>query len=139
VDQEALAAAAAAALVAAMTTDTWQVARSAVVKLWRRVSPNRRQAIREELGEVRQLAIEARGANDAKAENVLVSYWEQRLLALIAADPKVAADLQTALEEVLLPRLPSNDRRQISKIVMTAKAADNSRVYQAGRDIHVTE
>jgi hypothetical protein len=137
-DPTTLAAAAASALIAAMTTDAWQQARSAIVGLWLRVYPNRAETIGEELTEVRQEAMAARQQGHAEAEEGLVADWQRRLRRLLDANPEIAADLQQVLDDVITPGLEPADRERVSQIVMSAQASGHGRVFQAGRDVHIT-
>ena len=137
-DPATLAAAAASGLVAALTTDAWEQARSAIVGLWRRVHPNRAETIEDELAEVRQEALAARQQGDADAEEGLIADWQRRLRRLLEADPEIAAELQRVLDDVFTPALDSADQQRIGQIVMKAQATGHGRVFQAGRDMHVT-
>jgi hypothetical protein len=138
-DPATLAAAAASGLIAALTTNAWQQARSAIVGLWRRVHPSRAETIGEELVEVRQEALAARHQGDADAEEGLVADWQRRLRRLLEADSEVATELQHVLDDVLTPALDPADQQRVGQIVMKAQASGHGRVFQAGRDMHVTE
>lgn len=137
-DPATLAAAAATALIAAMTTDAWQQARSAIVGLWRRVHPDRAATIGDELTEVRQEALAARQQGDAGAEEGLVADWQRRLKRVLDADPEAAEEVQRVLDDVLTPALDPADQQRVGQIVMKAQASGHGRVYQAGRDMHIT-
>jgi len=137
-DPATLAAAAASGLIAAMMTTAWDQARSAIVGLWRRVHPNRAETIGEELAEVRQEALVARQQGDAGTEEGLIADWQRRLRRLLEADSEIATELQRVLEDVLTPALNPADQERIGQIVMNAQASGHGRVFQAGRDIHVT-
>jgi hypothetical protein len=137
-DPATLAAAAATALIAAMTTDGWQQARSAIVRLWRRVYPNRAETIGDELAEVRPEALAARQQGDAGAEEGLAADWQRRLRRLLEADPEVAAELQRVLDHVFTPVLGPADQERVGQVVMKARATGHGRIFQAGRDMHIT-
>jgi hypothetical protein len=137
-DPATLAAAAASGLIAALTTDAWEQARSAIVGLWRRVHPSRAETIREELAEVRQEALAARQQGDADTEEDLIADWQRRLRRLLEADPEIATELQRVLDDVFTPALDSTDQQRIGQIVMKAQATGHGRVFQAGRDMNVT-
>jgi hypothetical protein len=139
VDPATLAAAAAAALIAAITTDAWQQATSAIVGLWRRVHPNRAETIEEELAEARQYALAAREQGDADAGEGLAADWQRRLKRLLDADPDAAGELQRVMEDLLTPSLAPADQERVGSIVLKAQATGHGRVYQAGRDMHITE
>lgn len=136
-DPATLAAAAATALIAAMTTDAWQKTCSAVASLWRRAHPNRADTVTAELVEVRQKALLARQLGNLEIEEGLVTEWEQRLRRLLEGDPDAAPELQRVLEDVLHPALDRADQQRLDRIVMRARASGHGRVYQAGRDMYI--
>lgn len=138
-DPATLASTAAAALVGAMATDTWQHARTAVVDLWRRAFPQRAETIEAELVEVREEIQSARQAGDDSTEQGLAEDWQRRLMRLLRQDPGLGEELQRILDDVLRPSLSASDEERVRSIVMNATASGSSRVYQAARDIHVTE
>jgi hypothetical protein len=137
-DPATLAAAAATALIAALTTDAWTQARSAIVGIWRRVHPNRAGTVEDELAETRQDALAARQRGDADAEVALADDWQRRLKRLLDADPKAAAELQDILQDVLTPPLGATDQQRVNTIIMKAQASGHGKVYQTGRDMHIT-
>lgn len=138
-DPATLASTAAAALVGAMATETWQQARTAVVDLWRRALPQRADTIEAELVEVREEVQSARQTGDDDVEQGLAEDWQRRLMRLLRQDPGLATELQRVLDDVLTPSLSASDEERVRSIVMNATASGSSRVYQAARDIHVTE
>lgn len=131
--------AAATAVVTAMTTEGWQQARKAVVALWQRVHPERRAAIEAELEETRAEVVAARRSGDAQAEQELVGDWQRKLRRLLAADPELGDELRRILDEELAPTLPAAEQSRVRDITMTATAHGHGRVFQAGRDQHITE
>ncbi len=131
--------AAATAIVSSMATDAWQQARSAIGQLWRRVHPERVAAIDGELAEVRGEVLAAREAGDGNAEQDLSADWARKLQRLLAADPGLRDELQRLLDQELRPLLPAAEQTRITQITMTAEASGQGRVYQAGRDQHITE
>ncbi|WP_173095233.1 hypothetical protein [Actinomadura verrucosospora] len=136
---EPLVMAAGTALVTAIATDGWQQARAGAVALWRRVHPERVPAIEAELEEVRGEVLAARDAGDREAEDRLADEWRHRLARLVAADPAAAAEIRRVLDEVWSPLLPEQERERVQNITMRAEASGHGRVYQAGRDQHITE
>ncbi|WP_318308765.1 hypothetical protein [Streptomyces californicus] len=128
---DALVMAAGTALVGAMATDTWQQARSSAVALWRRVHPQRVQAIEEELADVRVEVLAAREAGDSEAEAGLAADWQRRLLRLLRDDPSLADELRRLLDEELTPLLPSAEANRIGSVEMKARASGRARIYQA--------
>ncbi|MGJ6966247.1 hypothetical protein ACSDR0_30495 [Streptosporangium sp. G11] len=131
--------AAGTALVTAMATDAWQQARAGAVALWRRFAPEQVKTVEAELDEVRDQILAARREEDVETEQALAGEWRVRLARLLRQDPQAAAELRRVLDEVLAPALPAADRTRIKSIVMNATAHDDSRVYQAGGDMHITE
>ncbi|MEU1229380.1 hypothetical protein [Streptomyces sp. NPDC005828] len=130
--------AAGTALVSAMATNAWAEARDAVVVLWRRVHPERAEQVGADLEAVRADVLEARRTGDDAAEEALAGTWRTELQRLVRADPSLAADVRRLLDERLAPALPREERTRIGKLVMKAEASGHARVYQAGRDQHVT-
>jgi hypothetical protein len=139
VDPSELVAAVASGLIAAMTSDVWEQAHSAIVELWRRVHPGRAQTIGAELVEARQEAIAAGQGADASAEAELIADWQRRLQRLVKAAPEITADLQRIFDELLGPALDQANQARASQIIMSARASGHGQVFQAGRDMHVTE
>ncbi len=130
--------AAGTALVTAMATDGWQQARAGAVALWRRVHPDRVQLIEAELEEVRGEMLAARQAGDATAEEGLVADWQRRLRRLLADDPALAPELRRVLDEQWTPLLAAAEQTRVQNIRQMAAASSQSRVYQAGRDLHIS-
>jgi hypothetical protein len=128
----ALAATAATTLVAALATDAWERAKTAVGGLWRRVHPDHADTVEADLVETRAAVLEARRAGDEPAEQALAGEWQSRLRRLLAADPRLADDLRGILDE-LTPAPPEADRVRIGRIQMTATASDHGRVVQLGQ------
>ncbi|MFC4016033.1 hypothetical protein ACFOY2_53100 [Nonomuraea purpurea] len=131
--------AAGTALVTAMATDMWQQARSGAIMLWRRVRPEQERAVEDELAEVRLQILAARSDGDADTERALAGTWQIRLQQLLREDPDLVNELKQVLDNVLTPALSLSERDQFNKIAMKATANDQSRIYQAGRDQHITE
>jgi hypothetical protein len=126
--------AAGSALVGAMATDAWQQARGAVVELWRRVHPERADAVGRELETARAQVLAARREGDTDTEEALAGAWRLQLQQLLAQDPELVGELQRLLDEHLTPSLPQGEQTHIRTIIMNAEARDNSRVYMAARD-----
>lgn len=130
--------AAGTALVSAMATDAWQQARAATVGLWRRTRPERADRIGAELDVLRGQVLAAREADDEDTEQALTGAWRLHLHDLLRENPGLAAELQRLLDEHLTPALPENEQARTRSVVMKAEAHDNSRVYMAGGDQHIT-
>ncbi|MEU9289903.1 hypothetical protein AB0D57_35920 [Streptomyces sp. NPDC048275] len=130
--------AAGTALVGAMATDVWQQARTATVDLWRRIQPGRADGIDAELDNLRTQVLAAREAGDADTEQAPAGAWRLRLHELFRDNPGLAVELQQLLDEHLTPALPADEQAQVRSVVMSVEARDNSRVYMAGGDQHIT-
>jgi hypothetical protein len=131
---EALAMAAATALVSAMATGAWQTAQSAVLALWRRVHPDRVATLEAQLGEARSDLL----AGDPAAAEDLTNEWKRKLLHLLQDDPLLEGELQRVLDEEITPLLPPVEQQRVHKIAMTATASGHAQVIQAGHDVKIT-
>ena len=106
----ALAGTAGTTVVTLMVTNAWESARDGMVALWRRFQPARAESVGEEL--------------EAGREELLL------------ARPDVADELRVLLDE-LAPAMPEEpDARHVH---LRARASGSARIYQAGRDQHITE
>lgn len=135
--------AAATAIVSAMATDSWEQARSAIAGLWRRVHPERVAAVEGELAEVRTEVLAARENGDRPGEQDLTADWGRKLQRLLAAakgsDPGLESELRRVLDEELTPLLLPADQARVTQVTLNATASGHGRIYQAGRDQHITE
>ncbi|TQS28955.1 hypothetical protein [Microbispora sp. KK1-11] len=133
---DALALAAASALVSVLATEGWQDGRRAVVALWRRARPEQAPAVEADLDEARTELLAAREAGDEQAEEALVVEWRQRLRRLAAADPEAARELRRIVDEELTPLLPPAGRG--ITVDQNATVSGIGSVNQAGRDIRIS-
>jgi hypothetical protein len=123
-------------VVTLMATDTWNRARDGLVELWRRVRPERADQLADQLDATRAELVAARAAGDEQGEEELSSEWQSRLRRLLVAEPGLADELRRFLEEFA----PSAAEQPIAgEVRMHARASGHGRVYQAGRDQHITE
>ncbi|NUK21952.1 hypothetical protein HRW08_04425 [Streptomyces lunaelactis] len=123
-----------------MATDAWQQARGSVVAWWRLVrSNNQAEDISAELAEVRNQVLTARNEGDEDTERALAAVWQMRLQQLLSEDAARAGELRRLLDDELTPVLPVDEQARVGTIVMKARVSDTGRVYQAGRDQHITE
>ncbi|MGW2296102.1 hypothetical protein [Streptomyces violaceorubidus] len=132
----ALAGTAGTTVVTLMVTNAWESARDGLVALWRRVQPARAESVGEELEAGREELLLARQAGDDEAEAGLAAEWQGRVRRLLLARPEVADELRTLLDE-LASALPEEPQER--HIHLRAHATGSARIYQAGRDQHITE
>jgi len=124
-------------MVTLMTTSAWESARDGLVGLWRRFQPARADGIAEEYEAARADLLLAREAGDEDSASELAAEWQGRVRRLLVAQPEVADELRRILDD-LSPALPESSSA-VGEIHMTAEASGSGRVYQAGRDQHITE
>ncbi|MET4657242.1 hypothetical protein ACI2LV_07635 [Streptomyces fungicidicus] len=132
----ALAGTAGTTVVTLMVTNAWDSARDGMVALWRRFQPARAESIGEELEAGRADLLLAREAGDAESESELTAEWQGRLRRFLLAQPEAAEELRRVLDE-LQPQVPGDAGPE--QIRMQARASGSARIYQAGRDQHITE
>ncbi|WP_431996571.1 hypothetical protein [Streptomyces fungicidicus] len=132
----ALAGTAGTTVVTLMVTNAWDSARDGMVALWRRFQPARAESIGEELEVGRADLLLARQAGDAESEAELTAEWQGRLRRFLLAQPEAAEELRRVLDE-LQPQVPGDAGPE--QIRMQARASGSARIYQAGRDQHITE
>ncbi|MEV6394701.1 hypothetical protein AB0M39_07945 [Streptomyces sp. NPDC051907] len=129
---------AATALVGAMATDAWQLARTALVAWWRRIRPHQADRVDAALVESRERVLTARQARDEGAESHLVAAWEARLTALLEEDSALVDELRRLIGEEIAPLLPHENDAQAARQELRAEASGHGRVYQAGRDQNIS-
>ncbi|GAB4051447.1 hypothetical protein [Catellatospora paridis] len=118
----ALAVSGGTALVGAMATDAWNVARDGVSRLLKRVGPGRRAAIEAQL-DANVALVE--GAHDPEqARQALAPVWQLQLTQLLEEDP----ELEAALLD-LTNRIQAALPVQHQQWVQTNIARDNSRLF----------
>ncbi|MFH9393692.1 hypothetical protein [Streptomyces sp. NPDC017413] len=125
----ALAQSASVTLVGLMATDAWEHTRDGFVTLWQRARPERADAVAAELDNTREDL-----AADATAEDELAAEWQGRIRRLLIDRPQIAVELQRLLDE-----LAPGGATPSAAVSQRATATGHSRVYQAGRDLHITE
>ncbi|MFE2970039.1 hypothetical protein ACFXKC_41490 [Streptomyces sp. NPDC059340] len=131
--------AAATALVGAMATDGWQQARDATVALWRRVRPERAEAIAGDLELTRPRVLTARQRGEDDREQALVTSWRLHVQDLLDQDAGLASDVRRLVDECLLPLLPPTEQTSVRAVVQHVDTRDHSQSIVAGRDAHVTQ
>ncbi|MES9505311.1 hypothetical protein ABWJ92_02690 [Streptomyces sp. NPDC000609] len=133
-----IAVAAATAVVNVMAVDAWQQTRTAVVDWWRRARPAQADTVGAALDLSRAQVLAARQVQDAAGEQAVVAAWRTRLQALVEEEPVLAGELRRLLDEELLPAVAAH-QAAAAPVAMKATASGRGRVYQAGRDQHITE
>lgn len=135
-----IALAAGTALVGAMATDAWQQAHAAVVAMWRRVRPERADAVADELESARVLVLAARQTGDEDTEQALAGTWRLQLQQLLDRDPACATELRRLLDEHLAPALAPGEQAAVRSVAQKARATGSSHIIQVGgsAEIHVT-
>jgi hypothetical protein len=131
-----LASAAASSVVKLLATDAWEKAKLGIAKLWRRVHPDRGEAIEKDLVQARTELLSALSEGEEKAkelQSVLTDEWQGRLRHLLAVNPQLAADLRRLLDTDLTPALSAAKNVMGTAITVTAKAKGKARVYQVGQ------
>ncbi|MFD3514156.1 hypothetical protein [Streptomyces sp. NPDC058657] len=127
----ALAGTAGTTLVTLMATDAWQRTRDGVTALWRRVHPERADAVAGELDHTREQLLVAREGGDTETEGELRADWQGRVRRLLRDDPGIVADLRALLDE-LAPEAAKESGS--THVEMHGHATGNGQVFQAGRD-----
>lgn len=133
-DVIALARSASTTLVTLMVTDVWQGTREGIIRLWQRMQPQRAEVVALELETSREDALAARETQDEETLSELRMQWQGRLRRLLAAQPEAADELRRLLAE-----LAPDAATVTQEVTQRATASGNARIYQAGRDQHITE
>ncbi|MEU1570489.1 hypothetical protein ABZ519_04820 [Streptomyces collinus] len=123
-------------MVTLMAGQAWESAREGLVSLWQRFQPDRAEAVGGELEATRDDLLLAQRTGDADTESELTAEWQARVRRLLVARPEVADELRRILEE-LSPQ-PAQ-APSVVEVRLRAEVSGSGRVYQAGRDQHITE
>lgn len=124
-------------VVTLVASDAWQAAREGIVRLWRRFQPDRAETVAAELDVSRDdilAVLDAAAADDERTTDEIRAEWQGRFRRLLVAHPEAAGELRRLLAE-LAPR----DAATVVTVDQRATASGSARVYQAGRDQHITE
>ncbi|GAB3900884.1 hypothetical protein ACFQ1S_03045 [Kibdelosporangium lantanae] len=126
---------AATAVVKSLASSTWTRATKAIGTLWRRVHPEKTEAVEAELTQARVALVDARETGDDQVERDLIAEWQGRLRQLPVDAAQLAEDLRW-----LIDQLPLSDgtTQTTENVQMRARASGHGTVYQAGRDQHIT-
>ncbi|MFF1844511.1 hypothetical protein OG763_10005 [Streptomyces sp. NBC_01230] len=129
----ALASSAGTTVVTLMATDAWQRLREGIASLWRREQAERAEAVAAELDATREDLLVAIAAGDQDVEGELQAEWQGRIRRFLTARPEVAEDLRRLLNEFG----PGSETAPAG--TQHATASGRARIYQAGRDQHISE
>ncbi|MFJ2604742.1 MULTISPECIES: hypothetical protein [unclassified Streptomyces] len=129
-DTALLAQTAGVTLVTLMTTDAWRRTQDGIGQLWRRVQPQRAEAVVAELAATREDALAAGGVGDQETLGELHLEWQGRLRRLLVAQPEAAVELRRLLDAL------DPDGATGPTVTQHATASGHARIYQAGRDQH---
>ena len=123
-------------MVTLMAGQAWESAREGLVSLWQRFQPDRAEAVGGELEATREDLLLAQRTGDADTESELTAEWQAKVRRLLIARPEVAEELRRILAE-LSPQ-PA-EAQSVVDVRLRAEVSGSGRVYQAGRDQHLTE
>jgi hypothetical protein len=123
-------------MVTLMAGQAWESAREGLVSLWQRFQPDRAETVGGELEATREDLLLAQRTGDADTESELTAEWQARVRRLLVARPEVADELRRILAE-LSPQ-PAQAPSAV-EVRLRAEVSGSGRVYQAGRDQHITE
>ncbi|OIK26725.1 hypothetical protein [Streptomyces malaysiense] len=120
-------------LITLMATDAWHRTRDGLTQLWRRMQPERAETVAAELEAGREDVLAAMVANDQETLNELRLQWQGLVRRLIVARPAAVGELRALLAEL------DPDGTACRPVTQRATASGHARVYQAGRDQHISE
>ncbi|MEV5078776.1 hypothetical protein AB0K74_08095 [Streptomyces sp. NPDC056159] len=129
----ALAGTAGTTVVTLMATDAWQRVREGFVALWRRGQTERAEVVAAELDATREDLLAASAVGDHDIEGELQAEWQGRIRRFLTARPEAVEDLRRLLDEFV----PSAEAAPAA--TQHATASGHARIYQAGRDQHISE
>lgn len=129
---------ASATMIALLATDVWERTRDGVVGVWRRFRPEQAESVSASLDDAHTSLLAARERGDEDCELDLTVQWSAPLARLLAHAADAARELDAVLADAR-SRLSEAQAATVPTINMSATASGNARVYQAGRDQHITE
>jgi hypothetical protein len=130
-----LAGQAATTVVTLLATDAWESTKTVVGGAWRRLRPERADAIEQEVLDSREDVLRARAAGtEDETLAMLATDWETKFRRLIGDNPALAAEIKRVLDEELTPALPIGQPRAADSGVTFHGTATHGNVYQAARD-----
>lgn len=117
-----------------MATDTWSALREGITRLWSRSRPDRVGVITAELITDREDVLAANARGDQGTLDDVRAQWQARFRRLLTERPEAATELRNLLSE-----LDPAGAAGTTSTVLRATASGHARIYQAGRDQHITE
>ncbi|MFJ7115444.1 hypothetical protein ACOZDZ_28200 [Streptomyces griseoincarnatus] len=120
-------------LVALMATDAWHHVRDGITQFWRRTQPERADTVAAELEAGREDVLAAAAVDDRETLDELRLQWQGMVRRLLVARPAAVEELRALLDQL------DPDGSAARRITQHATASGQARVYQAGRDQHITE
>lgn len=131
----ALASTAGTTVVTLMATDAWERTRDGIAALWRRVHPERADTVAAELEATREDLASAQAGGDEDAVQELQAEWRARIRRLLREQPEAAEELRRLLDDLAPDAAPA---RTVT-VTQHATASGHARIYQAGRDQHLSQ
>jgi hypothetical protein len=128
-----LASTAGTTVVTLMATDAWERTRDAISALWRRAHPERADPVTAELDATREDLASAESGGEEGVAQELQAEWRGRIRRLLTARPETAEDLRRLLDDLVPGEAPART------VTQHATASGHARIYQAGRDQHISE
>ncbi|MFJ5275729.1 hypothetical protein [Streptomyces parvulus] len=134
-----LAGTAGTSLVTLLVAEGWQQTRDGVVTVWRRFRPETAEQVGRDLEASRANALDAVEAGDDAPGPAgrLEGQWVGRFAELLGEHPEAAEELRD-LVEGWQRRSAAGGQEIRGDVRMEARAENNGRVYQAGREQHIT-
>src|SRR5258705_9400596 len=122
----------ATAIVAAMATEAWDVARDRAVQLFRRRGSDRQTAVAAQLED--NAVLVAHASDGERARRALIGRWQLELEEFLAADPDATAELQALIDDIR-SALPTGARTWVQHNEVSGLGTG---FFVQGGDQHIT-